>query len=101
MDDPRLAQLDGAIAPLLPVFPDNNWRARALLLEDEQEVSEHLQSMLIREACDVSAFNSVTAASAELERGLRPNVAFINSQMQGKRGSPALSWFRQASPAVP
>jgi DNA-binding NtrC family response regulator len=70
-------------------------------MEDEAEVSEHLRSMLIREACDVSPFCSVTAANAELDRGLRPNVAFINFHMHGRHGSPALVWFRQASPMVP
>jgi DNA-binding NtrC family response regulator len=70
-------------------------------MEDEQEVSEHLQSMLIREACHVSAFGSVAAASAELERGLRPNVAFINTRMEARQGAPALAWFRQSSPTVP
>ena len=101
MDDLCLAQSDATVAPLLPAFPDNQARIHALLMEDEPEVSEHLQSMLIREECAVSAFRSVTAASAELERGLRPNVAFINSQMHGRLGSPALTWFRQANPTVP
>jgi DNA-binding NtrC family response regulator len=101
MDDPHLAQLDGAPAPLLPFSAHNNGRVHALLMENEQEVSEHLQSMLIREECAVSAFTSVTDASVELERGFRPNVALINSQMCGRHGSPALTWFRQASPTVP
>ncbi len=70
-------------------------------MEDELEVSQHLQSMLIREACKVSAFGSVTAASVELGQGLRPDVAFINSQMLGRHGSPALTWFRKTSPTVP
>jgi two-component system response regulator AtoC len=101
MDDLSFVHSGAAHAPLLPVFSDPPGRIHALLMEDEQEVSEHLQSMLIREACQVSAFGSVAAARAELERGLRPNVAFINSQMQGRLGSPALAWFRQASPTIP
>src|SRR6516162_11383771 len=101
MNDPWLAQSEGAPALLSPVFPDNQGRIRALLMEGEREVSEHLQSMLIHEACDVSAFCNVTSACADLDRGLRPNVAFINWQMQGRHGSPALAWFRQDSPTVP
>ena len=101
MNDPWLSQSEGAPALLSPVFPDNQGRIRALLMEGEREVSEYLQSMLNHEACDVSAFSNVTAACADLDRGLRPNVAFINWQMQGRHGSPALAWFRQVSPTVP
>jgi DNA-binding NtrC family response regulator len=101
MDDLLLLSPDGALAPISAVFQDNRTRIHALLMEDELEVSEHLQSMLIGEACEVSAFCSVTAAGVELDRGFRPNVAFINTQMRGRHGSPALAWFRQASPTVP
>ena len=74
---------------------------KALVMDEEQDVLEHLRSMLVGEACHVSAFCSMRDAIDELQVGFRPNVAFINSRMAGRYGKTALSWFRQLSPNVP
>lgn len=90
---------NAASTPLMA--PEKHARIHALLLDDQRELLEHTESMLLRESCRVSAFSSVNDAVAEIQRGLRPNVAFINSRMLGKHGSPALALFHRINAAVP
>ncbi len=92
----------GVISPSTPVsVPASQVRIHALLMDDERELLEHTETMLVHESCRVSAFFSIYDAMAELQHGLRPNVAFINSRMLGKHGAPALAWFHQVSPTIP
>jgi DNA-binding NtrC family response regulator len=91
--------LDAASAPML--LAGKQEHIHALLLDNERELLEHTESMLLGESCRVSSFSSITDAMAELQRGLRPNVAFISSRMPGKNGTPALAWFHRVSPMLP
>ena len=88
-------------APVWPYLPIEQSGIHALLMDDEKDLLELTESMLIGESCRVAAFSSVTQAAVELERGLRPHIALIDSCMPGKDGIPALAWFRQANPTVP
>lgn len=73
----------------------------ALLIDDEEQVLDHLRSMLRHEAFNVSAFSATADAAEELRRGLRPDVALINARLSGRPDTPALKWFHQTSPTVP
>jgi DNA-binding NtrC family response regulator len=103
MEDLLLVPSGGraVIPPAPPLVPGNAKRIHALLMDDERELLQHTESMLLRESCRVSSFSSVHEAIGELQRGLRPNVAFISSRMPGKHGAPALAWFHQVSPTIP
>jgi two-component system, NtrC family, response regulator AtoC len=79
----------------------NDDRTHALLLEGEAEVLEHVRSILARESFHVTAFRDVADAHLQLQDGLQPDIALINSTLLSNNGTPALEWFRQAMPAVP
>ena len=81
--------------------PIDHGRIHAFLIDDDEGVLEHLRSMLVREACHVSAFSRMADAVAELQNGHRPNIAFINLQMPGRSYMSALAWFRQVCPTAP
>jgi two-component system response regulator AtoC len=103
MEDLLVLHSDGACSPVPLIAASHNSQSRihALVMDEEPELLEHIESMLHREACRVSAFTSMADAVGELQRGLKPNVAFINPRMQGKVGAPALTWLRQVSPTMP
>jgi DNA-binding NtrC family response regulator len=73
----------------------------ALLVYEEQDVLEHIRWMLMREDCGVSAFSSMRDAISGLRQGLRPDIALIHAGLRVSDGTPALTSFRQASPAIP
>ena len=103
MNDLLLVSSDGAldVPSALSSVPATQARIHALLVDDRRELLEHIESMLLRESCRVSAFSSMIDAIAEIQRGLRPTIALINSQMPGRHGAPALAWFHRVNPTVP
>ena len=73
-------------------FPRDDNRTQALLIAEEEAVVDHLRAMLVRESCHVSSFRNASDAFLELRNGLRPDIALIDSRMQGGNGTPALAW---------
>jgi len=73
----------------------------ALLIDGEERVLDHLQSMLQHEAFHVSAFVTPSDAIGQLRHGLRPDVAFINPSMDAGNEVSMLKWFHQINPTVP
>jgi DNA-binding NtrC family response regulator len=76
-------------------------RIHVLLVEEQEEVLEHLRSMLVCEPYDLFAYGSTTEALPALQNGLRPDIALINSGIQHNPGIPAFVWFHQVRPTVP
>jgi DNA-binding NtrC family response regulator len=101
MDYSLLACSDWIAESSEATSPTDNDRTHALLIEGEAEVLEHLRSMLARESFHVTAFRDIADAHLELQDGLRPDIALINSTLLSNNGTPALAWFRQVMPAVP
>src|SRR3954447_17836443 len=101
MNDSLLAPCAPALATILPSVPRSSERPHALLVYEEEDVLEHIRWMLLREQCDVSAFSSLRDAVSGMQQGLRPDVALIHAGLRLSDGTPALTSFRQLSPAVP
>src|SRR6266567_1326568 len=102
MEDSLLAQsCDLVSQPSLPVFQTDNEPTHALLVEDQKEILEHFRTMLLRESCQVLAFGSAADAAREMQLGLRPDVALINTRMRAANDVPALAWLNKTAPAVP
>lgn len=87
--------------PTSLVAPADAGRLHVLLVDDQRQLLEHLELMLRRESCRVSAFSSMEEALAEMQRGLRPDVALINAQLKGRHSAPALAWFHRMDLRIP
>jgi DNA-binding NtrC family response regulator len=101
MDYSLPATSDSIAGSIDTVSSTVNDRTHALLIEGEEAVLDHLRSMLVRESCRVSSYRTATDALFELRNGLRPDIALIDSRMQGNNGTSALASFRQVRPTVP
>ena len=96
-----LVEPEIAVELRTPFSKGREHAVHALVLDEDPEVLEYLTNMLVRQTCRVSAFRTIPDALAELDRGLRPNIALINAQMTNASGDPALALFRQINPRVP
>src|SRR5579871_2072518 len=85
----------------LLALPKADPRMHALLIDEEEQVLDHLRSMLRHEAFEVSAFMNTNDAFEILQQGLRPDIAFIDPRVTGPHDLPALKWMRHIRPTVP
>jgi two-component system, NtrC family, response regulator AtoC len=95
------AEVDSPAFPVSTLQPVHNTRIHAFVLDDDEEILGHLQSMLRCNLCSVSAFSCVDDAVSDLQNGVRPDIAFIKLNMPGQRYRSALAWFHQLSPTTP
>src|SRR3954447_17812852 len=102
MEDSLLGpRCDLVSRPSLAVFQADNEPPYALLVEDQKEILEHFRAMLLAESCQVLAFGSAADAARQMQNGLRPDLALIDTRMRAADGVSALAWLYKTTPAVP
>ncbi len=74
--------------------------ARVLVIDDDPGMLRYMKTLLQMESCEVQTANSGLDAIAQIEKGLSPDVVFLDLMMPGMDGLNTLQRIREINPRL-